>query len=313
MFACGRCDAQINDGALCCLCQRHFDFSCASITESGYRKLGKNKASWKCPQCKTRSHAGSGQESGNNTPGAITLEKLHEQMLSIITQLTPLRSLEEDIRTIKSDISELKESLLFAHDAIKAFSDRFAVIESELNQLHKQVEEVPKLKAEIVKLCSEKNERDQWLRMNNVEIKGVPVKNNENLFDLVGQVGSVLGYPIKKEDINLITRVPTYQKDSPKPIIVSFINRYVKEDFVSSMKKQKQLNANTLGFSGTAKIYVNDHLTPYYKQLLTKAKSAQKNTNFQFIWVKHSKIWARKTTNSKVFTINSELDLQKIC
>lgn len=58
--------------------------------------------------------------------------------------------LEENIRANKSNITELNESLQFAHDVIRAFSDGFAVVESELNQLHKQVEEVAKLKAEIV-------------------------------------------------------------------------------------------------------------------------------------------------------------------
>lgn len=314
MFSCGRCNSEFNDGALCSLCQRYFDFPCAGITESNYRRLGKNKSIWKCPQCKSGNTVQSGQEEGGLSPTAVTLEKLHEQLLNITAQLAPLQHLKEDVKAIKSDIAEFKDSLQFAHESISKFSERIDTLETNINQLQKLADTVPMLQADITRLNSDKHERDQWMRMNNVEIKGVPIKTNENLFDIALKLGSLLECPIKKEDINMITRVPTYQKDTPKPIIVSFINRYTKEDFVAAMRKRKHLTPNALGLSGTNSIYVNDHLTPYYKQLLTKAKSLQKSAaNFQYIWVKHSKIWARKSMTSKTFTINSDSDLQKIC
>lgn len=57
------------------------------------------------------------------------------------------------------------------------------------------------------------------MRMNNVEIKGVPSKKDENLFDIAIRIGSVLHCPLRKEDINMITSVPTYQKDAPNYVI----------------------------------------------------------------------------------------------
>lgn len=253
-------------------------------------------------------------EEGSLSPSAVTLEKLHEQLQNISTQLAPLKRLKEDVKAIKSDIAEFKDSLQFAHEAISKFSERIDSLESKVNELQNLSDIVPSLQAKIDKLTSDKHERDQWMRMNNAEIKGVPMKKGENLFDIALKLGSVLECPIKKEDINTITRVPTYQKDVPKSIIVSFTNRYAKDDFVAAMKKRKNLTPSALGLSGTSNIYVNDHLTPYYKQLLTKAKALQKSAaDFQFIWVKHSKIWARKSLTSKVFTINSDSDLQKIC
>lgn len=94
-------------------------------------------------------------------------------------------------------------------------------------------------------------------RSNNVEIKDVPHKSNENLFDIISKIGTKINYPVTKSQINFITRVPTREKEHNKPIIVSFCNRYVKEDFIAAARlafKTQHLTASQIGFTTNKKI-----------------------------------------------------------
>lgn len=50
-------------------------------------------------------------------------------------------------------------------------------------------EDVTQLKATISNLEAELQDTEQWLQSNNIEIKGVPLKENENLFHIIAKIG----------------------------------------------------------------------------------------------------------------------------
>ncbi|CAG9093551.1 unnamed protein product [Plutella xylostella] len=308
MYKCGRCNAEMSDGALCSVCSRHFDFPCSGITEAGYRKLGDRKASWRCPSCK----AGS---SPQVTPkvSAPNVEQLYKELQLITKKLAPLTTLVEDVKTIRSDIDGLMASVENAHASIKDFNDSVNVQSSRLKLVEERMEIIPDLEKKLSDLQEETNQREQWLRANNLEIKGVPQKQGENLLDIVVKIGSEINYPVTKTSINYVARVPSRDTSTPKPIIVSFINRYMKEDFIAAARSlNKPLTPENINLHGTMRIYINDHLTVANKQLLLKTKEAARQYDFQFVWVKHCKILVRKNTTSHIIKIRSAIDLKKI-
>lgn len=63
------------------------------------------------------------------------LEKLHDQLLNITTQLATFQNLKEDVKAITSDIAEFKASLQFAHESISKFSEGIDTLETNINQL----------------------------------------------------------------------------------------------------------------------------------------------------------------------------------
>ncbi|KAL4714499.1 hypothetical protein ACJJTC_017562 [Scirpophaga incertulas] len=101
------------------------------------------------------------------------------------------------------------------------------------------------------------------------------------------------------------------RQDYTKAILVYFINKYAKEDFVAAAR-QKRLSPTDIGLPGSHRIYINDHLTSSNKQLLSKAKTLARENGFQFVWVKHAKIFVRKDSTSPFFTVAKEKDLLKI-
>lgn len=303
MVNCGSCGKSAPDGIQCTNCQQFLHYQCSGITEQGYRRLGERRAMWKCSSCKIEQQS-TGPE-GSSLKANLTLSDIMQELHKLNEKFLPLLGLAEDIRGIKSDVAELKS--LSATN-----STQISDIKGRLTKVEESQESV---KARSSSLEDDLNAKDQWMRMNNAEIKGVPMTDKENLLDIVISIGAKIMFPITKDKINYVTRVPTRNNSGsgPKPIIVSFVNRYIKEDYVAASRLLKTLCPSDINLRGTSRIYVNDHLTVQNKMLLNKAKSLAKENNFQFVWVRNSKIFVRKDAlNAPKIAIITEKDLQKI-
>ncbi|XP_037870354.1 uncharacterized protein LOC119629242 [Bombyx mori] len=294
MHTCANCGTQHTDGTICSICKNHYDFPCSGVTESGYRRLGERKNTWRCLKCK-------GPQ-----------DSIQEQLSQILSRLAPLATVVDDIKSIKAEIGDLKNSLELAYQLTGDLSSTVKDLGSRICTVEKIGSEVPALRDEITRLNNELQDRDQWARANNVEIRGIPEKKGENLYDVVSCIGQLYNISIKKEEINYIARIPTRVLKAEKSIIVAFNNRYRKEELIALARKIKKNSLSDLGIQGEGSFYLNDHLTQRNKTLLNKAKSLAKDNNFQYIWVKHCKIMARKSDTSPIFFIKEERDLKKI-
>lgn len=333
-FKCKRCGADGRNGVQCSQCQGHFDFTCSGITEAGYRKLGERKATWKCASCKGIANplvlpgitdpAASSPVFTDMESIALDIKRLSSQMTSLPTLMTSVKAIQADIadlKTMKTDIAEMKllkpemenvkVSLEFMQGSVETLNIRILEISKEVQGLLKIKDKFQVLQERFEQLESNMRDFDQRSRLNNIEIKGVPVSNTENLFDIVAKIGNHISCPIPKEQINYVARIPMRNDKHNKNIIISIHNKYIKEDFVAASKKFTIVPAD-LGLRGDKRIYVNDHLTQENKMLLTKAKAISKERGFAFIWVKGCKIYVRKNTTSHVLTIRTESDLKKI-
>lgn len=304
---CEVCGEPFTDGVHCGACNKHMDFSCANISEKSYRRLGaERKSAWKCPRCKM-SRSSPVPES---EPSVLTT--ILSELRDVKRQLAVLPTLIEDVKLVRRELSDLKASCDFNgakldEHAIK-ISDlecKVADIASLQTSLSSSVDEIAVLKKELAV-------KDQWTRLNNVEIKGVPMKSGENLFSVTEALTKAVGYSFAKSQINYIARVPVHNAKD-KSIVINFINRYVKEEFIAAARLKKNLVAADIGFSGiTQRVFVNDHLTPEYKNLLTKTKLVAKEKGFGYVWVKFCKIHVRKNDTSRVLIISSVSDLNKL-
>ncbi|XP_050677273.1 uncharacterized protein LOC126973973 [Leptidea sinapis] len=311
MVNCGSCGQEARDCVQCSSCSRHFDYQCSGITEAGYRKLGiERQAAWRCPSCKSGGSAISPRiisgESGL-LPKPVTLDQVMQELRNIKRTVDSVSNIVAGIESIKSDVSELKTSM-------GQFTLKFQGLEERIHVIEQAQAEVLKLSDRILTMESDLNDKNQWMRLNNVEIKGVPMKDRENLFEIINKIGNKIQYPITKQNINFLARVPSRDGLAvrAKPIIVSFLSRYVKEDFVASARSFKKLIAADIDLPGTSPIFINDHLTVENKILLKKTKKLKEEKNFDFVWVKNCKIFARKNPGSKIITIKSEKDLLKM-
>lgn len=306
MKSCAVCNIQFSDGVYCTSCRKDMDFGCAKISEVGWKKLGVDRrAQWKCPMCKISSPVVVPSESAS-------IETILSEIRDLKRQLLSLPTLVEDIQVIKDELSQVKATCDCTAGKLEEYGTRLSVVESKINELEKLQDVVNNLQLDLTKVKSEVAAHDQRSRLNNVEIKGIPIKKNENLFSILEAMGRKVNYVCPKAQVNYISRVPIFNSNE-KLIIVSFLNKYVKEDFIAAARADKDLSTTDIGFQGASqRIYVNDHLSAEHKKLLSKVKVIAKERSYEYVWVKHGKIHILKNQSSKLLTIRKESDLNKI-
>ncbi|CAG9132768.1 unnamed protein product [Plutella xylostella] len=227
---CFDCNATCGDGAKCASCSKDKCFSCANITERGFRNLGsERRAAWTCLKCRIASPNPSAQKKGP------TLEDILIRLDILTTKLDVLSKLISDVNELKMNMQEVIKSCEFSSRKIEDFEFKLVGVNDRLSALEDTREVANCTQSVVDALQQELNEKEQWSRLNNVEIKGIPLKNNENLFDVVDSLGKHLKLPIPKTQINFISRVPVY-KSKDKSILLGFVNRYAKEDFIAAAR-----------------------------------------------------------------------------
>lgn len=326
MSLCPGCKDEHSDGVRCSKCSTSYCFSCANITEANYRKLGSAKrAALLCPVCKSSQQVSGTSPSVQRVPSPappaatldLVLQELRDGIKGINVRL-------EQLPTIAQEIKDLKENLNSVEDSVKTLKIEVngniaKTLEVEKKTLDVEVrvsklehdDEYPLLQAKLKQLTAELALKEQRERMNNVEIKGVPSKKNENLVQIVCKLGEAIGLTISPTEINFVSRARA--STNIKPIIVGFVGRYKKENFVAAARSLKNLTAGILGFTGDdSRVFINDHLTPANKQLLSKTKLLAKEKNHKFTWVQSCKILTRKNETSPIIMIQNEDDLAKI-
>lgn len=154
-------------------------------------------------------------------------------------------------------------------------------------------------------------ELEQYSRLNNIEIKGIPVTEGEDCAAILQSVCDAIECPVEPCEIDVIHRVPTMSKKNEKNIIARFVSREKKNDFVRKARKAR-INTSNIGFSGVTvtPVFINEHLTFENKKLFSKALELKKEFGWRFLWTDNCRIKARKTEDSKVYRIATESDLR---
>lgn len=304
---CSACALDFTDGVHCASCGSDYDFACANLTEIGYRKLGADRrASWKCPhRCRASLNSPAPPQNKSPAPahkiasaGPVTLEAIMAKLTNMETKLAAIPQIQTDLR-------DVKETCEFYGAKIDSLTNNMSMMEKRINNLEPMKEDLATTKDNLEREMTQS-------RYNNVEIKGVPIVKSENLFEIVEKIENFVGYNFPRSNINYISRVPVHGSNE-KNIIVSFVNRYIKEEFLATARAKKTILTTDIGYHGESnRIFLNDHLTPKLKMLLTKTKKLAKDKNYLYVWVKFSKIHVRKSDTSRPQVINSINDLNKL-
>lgn len=115
------------------------------------------------------------------------------------------------------------------------------------------------------------------------------------------------------EVVNCI-RVAKQNKDSkvPRTIIAKFRNIKSRDAFYSAVYRYNKTNPNDklntalLGIAGDKRpVHVSKHLSPSNKILHMAARKKAREQNYQFVWVRNGRIYARKNPESSYLLIKT--------
>lgn len=236
---------------------------------------------------------------------AIILTKITE-MSEKLGALLYIKERVEEITTNYAFLSvkyeDQKKELLGLQNENKEMRNETSVIMNSLSEVQKENRE---LKKKI-------DEMEQYSRNANVEILGVPETPSEMVETIVGVIGQKLQVNIVKTDIEVAHRIPTNSTQYPKPIVVKFKDRKVRDLVIEKARKTKLKAKDLLDTFPETAVFVNEHLTAERKKLMASARVKKTEMNYKYLWTRSGQIYIKKTDTSHPIKIMCTEDLCKI-
>lgn len=286
-----------NNGFQCAgPCKKKFHPSCGGVTKNLLEFKDVKGFSIKCSRCVT-----SGSSSDGNSKEDVICKKLD--------------SIHSDISLMKEQQTQFVASLQHFNEVIEDFRSEMSVLKNKIKSFNNIECELSTLKKDYNNLKEEMNELQQYSRRDNVEILGIPENKNENVVNILADIGTHVGCPVLPTDLAAQHRVAHQSPDNKRPraIIAKFVSRQKKDAFIGACRKSNRFTCKDIGINNSeSQIFVNDHLTFNNKELLRKAREACRTKGYAHCWIKDCRILVRKTDISRVIHICNESSVQKI-
>lgn len=220
------------------------------------------------------------------------LEAVNEKLAIVFNMKTTLESMSEDISFYAEKYQELVEEREKTDRKIKALEHKNVNLETRNKALEERLAYL------------ETRDREK-----NVEIFGLEEQQNENLENIVKNVASKLSVDagmiceimrVGEETKRAASRVSDARSDGsavdkrkPRPIVVTLATRAARNKWLSTRKTHQLTNDNILGNGNKQRIYINEDLTKYVRNLLWTAKNELKST-FKYIWIQNGRVLIKK-------------------
>lgn len=313
---CGVCGRECDDkNAVKCAgsCSGVFHLECASSNSQGMFKTRGSKKDFYCENCKPEkdktSSVGSGKSASLTT--TITKEFLINTLEAFKAEmLAELKNYSKELGEFRNSMQFLSDNMDKTNNLIESLNKDYKEIQRENKALR---EENAELRGRVSGLEVRMRNMEQYTRQSNIEINGVPETANENLEQLLDDVAKAVDVTMDRAKVVAAHRVPSYNRKRTPPIIVKFISRQERDSWISGFKNVRPLTADKINANlGKGKVFINEHLSPDTKQLLSKTKEAARNKNYTYVWSKEGKIFVRRQHGERCKKIESEADLQKL-
>lgn len=242
------------------------------------------------------------------------LVKLFEELKRELKQ--EFRELRESLeRDIRKDIRDIKNSLSFINESYEQMKTSVNRVELENGELRTSVEKLEKerdaLRAEVKQHEVRLLQNEQHMRCYNVEVKGVPMKQDEDVMEITNKIANTIEMPLDNGDIEACHRVRTTGNTDAPNIVIQFARRSVRDSFLEKARKQR-ITSDDIELEPKNPIFINEHLSPSMKKLFGAANAKKKECQWKYAWTRNGKIFVRKTDTSAVISITHLDDLNKV-
>lgn len=315
MSGCKICSSRLSSkspGLQCGGCHGNFHAKCVKISSDALEQIKAGGVFWKCSKCR-----------GNLDKSVIIDDEISDSQSSSgpsNAQLYRLlSSIQNDVKNLSNKYDEIVKSISFYGDKITDFERALNNFGDKIKQVDALVAVNSKLKADLAAAECRLDHLEQYSRLNNLIIAGVPEHVGENLPEIVSNIAEAIKSPIVASDIDAVHRLP--QRPSPgkdksraKAIIVKFTSRITRDRIFSAAKLyRRSANGRCLSIPDVAdNLYINEHLTARNMDLFSKVREIARNKNYKYIWTKSCVIHVRKDDRAKILVIKSSSDLNKL-
>ena len=138
-----------------------------------------------------------------------------------------------------------------------------------------------KLKIRIQKTKYYINSIEQYLRVNNLEIVGLPEPGvNESNEDIIIEALNTLNdleNKLSSADIDISHPIPSKRRDKKRVSVVRFLSRKSKFDVLAAKKQMRNFKFRN------NEVFINEHLSPDNRTLFALATEKKKSLNFKYL------------------------------
>ena len=224
------------------------------------------------------------------------------------TEISALKTMNDDFK--RSNVAlQAEVTLLKVHAKECTTHRRQPAPQPHQPQVQISNDDFEKLRTKVAEMEVELNSIQQYLRVNNLEIVGLPEPNNGESEEtlLIHALNDLEGLTdhVTPEDIDISHPLPSKRKDGKSVHVVRFISRKTKAMILAAKKR----DANKMFKFRNCDIFINEHLSKQNRSLFATAQERKKALQYKYCWTRGGTIHMRKTDDSTVVTISSDADL----
>lgn len=196
----------------------------------------------------------------------------------------------------KSRFDKIEKHMGEINKNISDLSDKLAKSDLRVIELTNRVEFLE----EALSITNEKLEGH--IRSKNLVMNNIPYNEKEDLSAIVSSISAKLGYegiPARRYYRFKPSQLTSQTKSSP-PIMLQFETEVEKQDFFFKyLKIASKLTQESLNLKGTARVYIQDHLTPIQHNINKEALKLRKENRISHVRVNKGLVFVRVTQHSK--------------
>ena len=248
-----------------------------------------------CIHCDAVVHADCAKNSGNQNKSKFICDKCSPNS-NMVLFTKALEKMKCDVDGLAIKQQEYLNNVASLSGSLKELQELGLIVAANCGKLNDCTVKIKNLENEIEYIQKRARER-------NVVITGIPMKNSENILEIVLSIAKVLKVEIKKESIEKYCRFQA-KSGGEKPILITFRCIQDRIYFISAFKLKKGITATEIGYSGSFNVHIGEHLTQKQHTLLVLAKRDLVMYGFktnQFLYVKMGMAKYKKSTQKQTF------------
>ena len=233
----------------------------------------------------------------------------------------------QEVETLKGNYENLKDSLTFTQSQVKDLIQENLGLKSKVKTLENQVLKSKTAREELEQRVGELeikyDDLEQYTRKFNLEIHGIPEREEEDNMENVMKLGHLSGVNISRDDVDIVHRLKKKTNGAPRPIIVRFSNYRAKNELYRALAttglktnfiEQARLNLKKINLQelNADKIFINENLTSWRANLFREERKVRRNYPNGKTWTIDGKIFLKTDINATVQRIDCFDDLNAL-
>ncbi|RZF35706.1 hypothetical protein LSTR_LSTR009574 [Laodelphax striatellus] len=306
-MTCKSCNKPLRSGRAievsCSKCKSKFHHYCVGLKPDEAKCIMDNNGTWNCEVC-----------TSNVILTCPTVETTDDSSTSeepLVINL--LKEMKGDMRRMELDLGN---SIERCHMDVADILQKLKVQEKQLNicleKIESQALQILKLKEDNESLHRSLSDLQQYSRTNCIEIHNYPVVPNENIVEVVKEIGKALDYPISEQQIDNCHRLPTRKTNIPPPIIVKLVRKIDKDGLLNKRRIKRDFSTRHLGLSSDCPIYMNESLSEERRKVFAAVRKMKTDKGFKYLWIRNGRILVRKTEGQPVIVLEHLTDISKL-